>query len=126
MVNLTLVESRTVFKRSIYTFLDWLGDIGGLLDALRLIGNIIMTGYILIIGNPLSFYLVNSLFKRERQERYNSSLTDFDNIKSRQTFSMKFCTIFRTKKEKKLARKGYDRVNKMLEVDHLLKIKMQV
>ena len=29
-----------VFKRSIYTVLDWLGDIGGLLDALRTFGGI--------------------------------------------------------------------------------------
>ena len=29
-----LSPHRQIYKRSIYTLLDWLGDIGGLLDAL--------------------------------------------------------------------------------------------
>ena len=35
---LTLSMDQNVIERQTYSFLDWLGDIGGLYDALRLIG----------------------------------------------------------------------------------------
>ena len=54
-----------MYKRSIYSFFDWLGDVGGLLDGFRLVGGIVMTVYTLVVGNPLSAFLVNSLFKKE-------------------------------------------------------------
>ena len=63
---LRLSPDSVMYKRSIYTFFDWLGDVGGLMDALRLIGQFLMTLYTLIIGNPLSAFLVSSLFKRGR------------------------------------------------------------
>ena len=45
-------------QRSIYNALDWLGDIGGLLDALTVIGSFLMTIYTLIIGDPLDSYIL--------------------------------------------------------------------
>ena len=47
-----------MYKRSIYTALDWVGDLGGLADGLRLMGYMLMWMYGQIQGNPLSAYLL--------------------------------------------------------------------
>ena len=52
-------------QRSIYNALDWLGDVGGLLDGLTTIGSFMITIYSFIIGDPLDSYLLKSLFKTE-------------------------------------------------------------
>ena len=54
-------------QRSIYNALDWLGDIGGLLDALTVIGSFLMTIYTFIIGDPLDSYILYNLFKTEQE-----------------------------------------------------------
>ena len=41
-------------NRSIYTFLDLLGDSGGLFDALKGISSLIVTFYFSIFGNPMT------------------------------------------------------------------------
>ena len=63
-VTFMLNKSRTIHKRSIYTALDWLGDVGGLLDGLRLIGGVVMFFYSLIFGNPLNNFLLSKLFMK--------------------------------------------------------------
>lgn len=50
---------RVTYQRSIYTFLDFLGDIGGLLDAFKLLGAALIN---LIYGSSLSNYLLTNLF----------------------------------------------------------------
>ena len=52
-------------KRSIYNGLDFLGDVGGLLDGLTAIGSLLMTFFCFLFGNPLDSYLLKSLFKTE-------------------------------------------------------------
>ena len=47
-----------VFKRQIYTVLDVIGDIGGLLDGLTAIGGFLMTVFCFLFGNPLDSYLL--------------------------------------------------------------------
>ena len=61
--NIGLHPKFILHKRQIYTLFEWLGDIGGLLDALNLIGGFIMTFQMFIMGNPLEKFLVTSLFK---------------------------------------------------------------
>ena len=50
--------------RSVYTFLDLLGDVGGLFDALKGIFSILITFYFYIFGDPLHSFLLKSLFFR--------------------------------------------------------------
>ena len=46
--------------------MDWLGDIGGLLDALKYIGQIVMFPFFKFMRvDPIVHGLVTSLFKRE-------------------------------------------------------------
>ena len=49
--------------RNVYTFWDFLGDIGGLHDALKLIGELFMAVVTMLSGSGLDRYLVESLFK---------------------------------------------------------------
>ena len=63
------------FKRSIYTFLDLLGDVGGLNDALSAIASVIIALNFSFFGNPIHEHILNALFiqnqnsdkKRNRQ-----------------------------------------------------------
>ena len=48
-----------LYSRAVYTLLDLLGDVGGLIDALKLIGIMIVT--ILSYGD-FTDYLVSKLF----------------------------------------------------------------
>ena len=56
-------------SRQIYGPLDFLGDIGGLGDALTAIGRIIMLLTTLVTGNPLERYLIKRLFKKDNYEQ---------------------------------------------------------
>ena len=53
-----------MYKRSIYSFFDWVGDVGGLLDGLKIFGGFIMSAYTTLVGNPLSAFLAKKLFKK--------------------------------------------------------------
>ena len=50
-------------KRSTYTILDLLGDVGGLFDALKASGSVIVAIYFVLRGNPLEKYLLETIFK---------------------------------------------------------------
>ena len=50
--------------RAIYTFLDLLGDVGGLLDALKGFMSFVVAIYFHICGDPIQAYLLKSLFVR--------------------------------------------------------------
>ena len=64
-----LSANRQSNTRSIYTLLDWLGDIGGLLDALKYIGQMAMFPFFKFIRvDPITHGLVTSLFKREAKK----------------------------------------------------------
>ena len=44
--------------RAIYTFLDLLGDVGGLLDALKGFMSFVVAFYFYICGDPIQAYLL--------------------------------------------------------------------
>ena len=58
-----------IHTRSIYSFFDWLGDVGGLFDGLNLIGSIVMYFYSLIHGNPIADYLLKKIYFAQRKQR---------------------------------------------------------
>ena len=60
-----LSPDRIMYKRSIYSILDWIGDIGGLFDGLQFIGSIIMGCYYLFRANSLNAFLFRSVYKQE-------------------------------------------------------------
>ena len=52
-------------KRSIYTVLDLLGDIGGLFDALKAIFSIFLSINFAMRGNPIEEFLLELIFKSD-------------------------------------------------------------
>ena len=54
-------------KRSIYTALDLLGDVGGLFDALKGISAFIVALYFKFTGNPMHEYLLEALYLRDEE-----------------------------------------------------------
>ena len=68
--TLAIVMSKDVVwhNRQIYSLLELLGDIGGLSDALLIIGKIIMVGTIAIKGNQLDDFLLENIFSKQPPE----------------------------------------------------------
>ena len=74
-LNLHLIE------RTVYTSLDWLGDVGGLMSVLINIGSFVL---VFLSGNGLHYMLLTKIFKKEtsgsrsrnhnRAEGYNARL----------------------------------------------------
>ena len=55
-------------SREVYTWLDWLGDIGGLSGMLYPLGSVIM---MLLVGNGLYHLLLKAVFKEENNDVVN-------------------------------------------------------
>ena len=47
-----------IYRRQIYTILDLLGDIGGLLDALKAFGSVFVLFYFKLTGDQVTHYLL--------------------------------------------------------------------
>ena len=54
-----------VHKRSIYTILELLGDIGGLFDALKGIFSILLSMNFAIFGNPIQEFLLRLIYRKD-------------------------------------------------------------
>ena len=65
--------------RTIYSGLDFLGEVGGLLDMLRYVVNSLLYLTSLLYGSGLDAYLIRSLFKVDRSR----NLDDFSSIMQR-------------------------------------------
>ena len=55
--------------REIYTFWDLLGDVGGLYDMLKLMGQFFVSSVQFFFGSNLYRYLIPHLFKKESSRR---------------------------------------------------------
>ena len=64
LANIAFLVNRDVFmhEREIYGPLNFLGDVGGLADALLAIGSWSLILLEVISGSQLSHYLINSIF----------------------------------------------------------------
>ena len=115
------------YTRSIYTTLDWLGDVGGLYDAFCMLGSFAIFVYTYIFGNKLDEFLLKRIYKKERKGVKKQHLDDVESklmkIKSRQPFAMekRFFHCLRSKKEKRILDKGVDRAYKELDVEHFIR-----
>ena len=55
-----------IHSRSVYTFLDFLGDIGGLLDMLIQLASFLWTVAFAVSGSELTRFLISALFVRDK------------------------------------------------------------
>ena len=82
-----------IYKRQIYTILDLLGDIGGLLDALKAFGSVFVLLYFKLTGDQISHYLLQSIFKEDINSHYertkdSSRLNKFKALQKRRPFRL--------------------------------------
>ena len=107
-------------NRSIYTFLDLLGDIGGLFDALKGILSVVITLYFYIFGDPLDSYLLKALFLKNPETNEGNKITalssnvdKFQYLEMRTPFELPkvFCDCLRNLKEKSAKKRGLSRVD---------------
>ena len=69
-----LTSDIQIYQRSIYTFFDLLGDVGGLQFILtNLLGSFLMSCYTFFVGNPQQRYLLTSLLKTEKSDGANEN-----------------------------------------------------
>ena len=73
-ILITLDPDIKVFKRQIYTILDLAGDIGGLFDALRVLGSVFVACYLQMRGETIAKYLLETVFKRESKSQKNKDV----------------------------------------------------
>ena len=64
------------YERQVYTSLDFLGDIGGLFDALCAICKIILALIAYLMRSGPQSFIIKRLFKRERESRSSDFETD--------------------------------------------------
>ena len=64
MISMLQAADTMMYERSIYTILDFLGDIGGLFDALGYISKLILFAFSVIFNNGPSSFIVARLFKQ--------------------------------------------------------------
>ena len=72
--------------RSIYNALDYLGDIGGLLDMLRLLGGGYLSFFVMIVGDSLKLSIFKGLFVIDDGNSGVSKQSDLQSIKLRRPF----------------------------------------
>lgn len=81
----TLTMDQNVIERNTYSFLEWLGDIGGLYDALRLIGFFVLLPFFRyqVKAELLAhiFRFTESKHYAERRARLNSFVDEKDEHK---------------------------------------------
>ena len=81
MLFFSIDENEKHHTRTIYSLLDFLGDIGGLSDALSKIGSIIFGIAQLFTGSGLSHYLLNNILGPPKN-RIRKKRCIIDNLKS--------------------------------------------
>ena len=77
-----------VSERTVYTILDWLGDVGGLMGMLFDTGAFIL---MFVVGNGLSYMLIKEVFKEQaggdgrtgEARGYGDYTKDLENISKR-------------------------------------------
>ena len=60
-IDISLDSSRTDYSRKVYAILDLMGNVGGFLGSLSLIGNLIVTFF---SGDSFTAFAISRLFER--------------------------------------------------------------
>ena len=117
-----------MYTRQIYSGLDWIGDVGGLLDGLRLLGYMLVMFFQFIIGNPLNAFLLSSVFKRGETSRSLSLRSRLKALSQREPFkySSNLFDCFRKAKSRRLIKEGLYQAHKELEVDEFIKVQKKL
>ena len=106
VVEVSLNKNIIMHERDIYNALDFIGDIGGLKEGLMQISAVIMFISGFIVNNPMTRYLVNSV--------YLSSPTDTPQLK------IPIFSLLQPKSTKSLYDRGESKIEKALDIEDFL------
>ena len=110
---------RISYSRAIYGVWDFLGDVGGLYDMLRLLAEPILAIISVLVGSGLDRFLIRSLFKKEKNFRLNEDV--FSHIKHRKPTKVKWCNLLCDLRNKKRHMIAESRIAKELDIVKFLK-----
>ena len=104
--------------------MDFLGDVGGLADALAAIGGVVVYLMQVLSGDQLTKHLITSLFLREKKQPKDKVKDHLKDLEMRRPFKFKtaLCYFKRTMKEKKQIERGRTRILKQLDLVHFVRL----
>ena len=129
-------SDETAHNRAIYTLFDLLGDIGGLLEMMTYLAQIVWSIVNRLSGSQLTKYLIGVLFFTDRvfvtnQEERKLGQTTLKHdlvksVKSQQRISFSCCLRMRSKRSRDLRRikqfeKGENRIANELDIVHFIR-----
>ena len=119
---ITTSQQVTHHTRSIYSFLDFLGDVGGLFDMLRLVIQVLLQLLVTVSGSGLDAFLLESIFKESRGQK-SSAIQEIRNRKS-VFIGWSLCCFSRETKRHRMLQKGLQRIER--EQDFVGFVKKQI
>ena len=112
----------TLHSRSIYTVWDFLGDVGGLFDMIRLLTQPIVTLSSALLGTGLHRFLISALFKIERRQKPEEHF--ITHIRKRKPFHIQLCSWLCSQRNKRYQSKAEDIIANELDIVNFLKHQM--
>ena len=111
------------YSRSVYTFWDFLADVGGLYGSLTELAYPLLWISSLIFGSNLDKFLIESLFKLQKSVDI-SKLTLNGYIHKRKSFKVKFCNFLCDLKNRRIENKAMHLANDQLDIVDFLQHQM--
>lgn len=128
LVTVALSRNDTLHLRSVYSLLDMLKDVGGLLNLLTILGLGLMFIYHLAAGDELESTLMQALLKKEKrttQAAGSDAIENFNSILSRRPMIVPSCGCLRSSRLKRMDTKGWKRIEKELDFVEFVKTQMR-
>ena len=116
-----------VYTRAIYGFWDFLADVGGLFDMLKIIVYPITVLFTTLFRTGLNQYIFSALFQIEKSRKKDRKIKSGDvnmQIKHRKPAAISFCKRICSKKSKKLYQKAQNRTSYELDIANFLQTQM--
>ena len=104
--------------RSVYTIWDVLGDIGGLIDMLYLLGKPVLIILQVILGSGMSQFLLKSLFVVQKK---TNEADVFSQINSRKPFKMRLCGRLFNKSNWSKTKRAQSLIDEQLDIVSFLR-----
>ena len=119
-------EKEAHHTRSIYSPLEFLGDVGGLIDAFSYIGSILVGIIQLITGSGLNKHLLKRIFTKDMSKKIRSLpwTNKFSLVTKRKAFGLDesyFCYRNKNKYKQNAILIGEERIAKELDIVHFVK-----
>ena len=118
-VYLELSQDKTVYERSTYSFLEWLGDVGGLADALRIIG--------LILVRPFAYFVLKMELLSRVYRSSNDATAIFDQKKIPRQYKFLKVTVCRCRdRYEKMLRRANQSIVRQLDLVRYVKLRQMM